>query len=322
MRAARDEVEPMIRKVVANDVKILEEATLHHLDSGGKRLRPAMCLAAADALGVDRKKVLAIAAACELLHNAYLIHDDIEDGDTVRRDRPAVWAKYGLAHGINTGDYLVGKVLELVLAAEDAGLEPEKILRILKWLAKTNLHTISGQALDIGFGKETAPDIDAYLRMTMQKTGHYLTLPLICAAVTGDFSDKQIEKIVEFGQYVGAAFQIQDDIIDLTGGKGRGGRLGNDIREGKRTILVCRAFQLCDESEKKKMLEILDKPRKETTEHDIAWMLALLDKYDALGFAHASQRDLLSRALISTKEVPQLGPLLEEFANFAISRAN
>ena len=110
-------------RVLSGKIPNLHDAISYHMGTGGKRLRPLLAILTYEALGGDKTKgsaegvnrVLPFAAACELLHNWFLVHDDIEDGDTTRRDRPAAWVKYGLAHGINVGDYMAQKVFELII---------------------------------------------------------------------------------------------------------------------------------------------------------------------------------------------------------------
>jgi geranylgeranyl pyrophosphate synthase len=100
-------IEKEIEKAIPRKgIRNLNEAVWYHLDSGGKRIRPVLAILTCESLGGKTRRVLAFAAACELLHNWLILHDDIQDGDRIRRDQPAVWVKYGLGHGINIGDFM------------------------------------------------------------------------------------------------------------------------------------------------------------------------------------------------------------------------
>src|SRR3989338_3483368 len=109
----------------------LHDAIRYHMGAGGKRLRPLLAILTYEALGRADNKILPFAAACEIFHNWCLVHDDIEDGDLVRRDQPALWVKYGLAHGVNVGDYMEHKVFELILRSKEYGVDDATILKLM-----------------------------------------------------------------------------------------------------------------------------------------------------------------------------------------------
>ncbi|MGR3295268.1 MAG: polyprenyl synthetase family protein, partial [Candidatus Bathyanammoxibius sp.] len=153
------------------------------------------------------------------LHNMFLMHDDIEDGDTMRRDKPTVWVKFGTANAINAGDYLLGRAYRVLL---DSDLPLEKKIRLLDIFTFAYERTVEGQALDINWRGSEDFTIDHYLETVELKTAYYLTCGMAGGAVVAGRSDAVIEKIWELGKSMGPAFQIRDDLIDLTQGKGRG----------------------------------------------------------------------------------------------------
>ena len=257
----------------------------------GKRIRPVLCLLACESLGGSAETAMPMAVASEILHNFLLVHDDIEDDDRVRRDRPATWVKYGLEHGINIGDYLFAKTYEAALECADKG----KTNRLVNLITETIVHTGEGQALDIGARKRHDLSLEEYINITVEKTGYYLACPAVGGALVARADDKILAALQEYGKCIGPVFQITDDVIDLTEGKGRGEK-GSDIKEGKRSYLVVHTALACSEAERKKLFEILDKPRDDTGPKDIAWITALFEKHGAVEAAKKTGQEFLLKA--------------------------
>jgi geranylgeranyl diphosphate synthase type I len=261
----------------------------------GKRIRPVLCLLACESLGGSAEMAMPMALASEILHNFLLVHDDIEDDDKVRRDRPAVWVKFGLAHGINIGDYLFAKTYEAAMGCVERGLERERAVKLMQLITRTIVHTGEGQALDIGARNRHNLTIDEYLHITIEKTGYYLACPAIGGALVAGADDRTLAALEEFGEGIGPVFQITDDVIDLTEGKGRGGVKGSDIMEGKRSYLVVHAASMCTESERRQLFQILDSPRNKTTAKEVEWATALFEKYGSVAAAMKVGKEYLER---------------------------
>lgn len=303
-----------------NGIPNLHDAVWYHLGTGGKRLRPILAIMTCEALGGDANKVLPFAAACEIFHSWCLIHDDIVDGDRVRRGQPAVWVRHGLAHGINTGDLMAQKVFELVLRSRLYGVPEATVLRLADLMAATGAKTAEGQAMDINFKANDAPTEAEYMRIAEMKTAYYMTAPMIGGAVIAGADDAVTERILAFGRLAGPAFQIADDVLDLTEGKGRR-ETGRDIKEGKRTLLVVHALAHCTSSEKEQLLRILNTPVEQTSDADVAYVRALYEKHGSI--AHAQQRaaELIraSKAVIEPLP-PKLREMLDFFGDYLIAR--
>ncbi len=310
-------IEEEIEGVIPREgIRNLHDAVWYHLDTGGKRIRPVLAILTCESLGGDTRKVLKFAAACELLHNWLLIHDDIEDGDRVRRDKPAVWVKYGLAHGINVGDFMSEKVYELILRSE---LDNETKLRLVKEVVETCVKTSEGQTLDMNLRKNNSPSESDYMKMIKLKTAWYLTLPMVGGAIIAGRSDL-VERIREFGMRIGPAFQIADDLLDLTKGKGRK-EIGSDIREGKRSIMVVHCCSKCLPNERERLFEILNKPREETTREDVEFVKNLFEKYDSIEYARDKAKSLIEESKKITSGMPErLREVLDEFAEYLVER--
>ena len=298
----------------------LYDAVWYHLDTGGKRIRPALAIITCEALGGDAKKVLPFAAACEILHNWLLIHDDIEDQDKIRRNKETVWVKYGLAHGINVGDYMSHKVFELILNSKNYGLDDKTILKLVEIIINTTVKTAEGKSMDINLRNSDNPSEKMYMEMAKAKTAYYLTVPMIGGAIIADADDRLIQKIIEYGEKIGPAYQISDDILDLTEGKGRK-EVGRDIKEGKKSILVIHCLSECSNDEKKKLLSILNKDPAKTPKTDVDYVKRLFLKYGSIDYARKKAKNLSEEAKNEVKDFPpKLRDLLNYFADYLVER--
>ncbi len=283
----------------------------------GKRIRPVLCLQACEVLGGDIERAMPFACAIELVHNFCLIHDDIEDGDEVRRDRPSMWKRYGVPHAINIGDYMFTKVF-VMLTQDGAIADPALNLRHLQLIADTLDHTHIGQALDMSARDNVNFSMPDYMRIAEERTGYYLAAPIIGGAMAAGADEATIKALRQFGQHIGPLFQIIDDLIDLTEGKGRG-ETGCDICEGKRSYLVAFAAGKATPEEKKRLFEILDLPREKTTPELISEIADLFERHGALQSARDFAEELYDDAMKSISEIPApLKDLLETtFAHLA-----
>jgi len=286
----------------------------------GKRLRPALALLTCETLGGLRSHAMPFAVAIELMHNYFLVHDDIEDGDEMRHGRPTVWRRFGLPHGINIGDHLHSRAVAVALKTLDCGAAPATVLRLIALLAETFDHTHRGQALDINARSASDLTVEQYMAMATEKTGYYLAAPMIGGAIAGGAQEPLLEEIRRYGAAVGPMYQIVDDLIDLTESKGRGER-GADVREGKRSFMVAYALSHLDAAERRDLLEILDRPRGATTPEDTARAIALFEQCGAVEQARAAVAELARRVQAATARMPErLARLLEGAAEFLATR--
>lgn len=299
-------------------IDFLSEPIWHHMHTGGKRVRPAICLITCEALGGDPDKAMHFALAVEIMHNMFLLHDDIEDGDTIRRDQPTVWVKYGIANAINAGDYLLACAYKSTLASP---VSLENKIKLLQVLTMTYEKTVEGQALDINARASEDFTVDKYMEMVKLKTGYYLACGMIGGAIISGVSEQVVEKIWTLGKTMGPAFQIRDDLIDLTHGKGRGGVIGSDVKEGKASFLYSYALQVASADDKRCLRDIMLKPRDETTENDIHWVLGIYKKYNVLQHAQDYAEDLIKQAYATIDEFPiKDTTVFKEIASFMAKR--
>ncbi len=314
-------IENEILKVIPRkSIKNLNDAAWYHFNTGGKRLRPVLAIMTCESLEGDVNKALPFAAACELMHNWLLVHDDIEDGDMVRRNMETVWKKYGLAHGVNIGDFMSEKVYELVLKSRELGVDNETVIRLINCIVETGVKTAEGQTRDMNLRDNNNPSEGEYMETIEGKTAYYLMMPIVGGAIIVGRDEEFVDRIKEFGLKVGPAFQITDNLLDLTQGKGRR-ETGCDIKEGKRTLMVVHCSSRCTAAERKRLFQILNKPRKRTSANDIQAVKELFLKYGSIEHARERANILVGEAKELTRNMPKgFGKILRGFADYMVSR--
>ena len=291
--------------------------------NGGKRHRPLICFAACMAVGGDANRALSSAAAIEHFHTAALIHDDIADGAELRRGEPCLHLTQGLGLAINMGD--LGLQLVNGTVAKDPLLDDATKVRVLVELIDMTRRTIEGQALDIGWAREGRYDItpEDYLVMATHKTAHYSgAVPLAIGAIVGGGTEAQIESLRNYGLDTGLAFQIQDDLLNLVG-KAESTKKGfrDDITEGKRTLVVVHALQNLDETDRKRLVDILSSHTKDAAELDEA--VAIMEKSGSIEYARNYAENLTSIAknrLVDMIEPSVARDLLISMADWFVNR--
>lgn len=223
--------------------KYLYGPLAQYSSNAGKRHRPLICMLACEAVGGDPLKAQRSAAAIEHFHTAALIHDDIEDGALTRRDEPCLHIKEGEALAINAGDLALSLVTGSVVT--DDALDSDTKIAVLRELIAMTTRTIEGQALDIGWARDNRFDltVDDYIVMANHKTAYYSgAVPLAVGALIGGADEAIVEALRSYGMATGLAFQIQDDLLNLTGSdKSKDFRI--DITEGKRTMCALHALE-------------------------------------------------------------------------------
>lgn len=230
-----DAVEARMRALVEEQGGgVVGDMVLEHLDGGGKRLRAHLALGAAEALGVNPALAVGWAAACELMHNASLVHDDLQDGDAVRRGRPALWARYGAGQAINAGDLML---MLPTLAVGTLPVDDGVRWRLAACLARHGARTVHGQAEEMSLRDRAIVSFDTYRAAARGKTAGLFGMPVEGAALLRGASADEARRLAGPFEDLGLAYQMLDDVVDLYGDKGRGER-GGDVREGKISALV------------------------------------------------------------------------------------
>jgi geranylgeranyl diphosphate synthase, type II len=231
---------------------------------GGKALRPTLSIAICLGLGGRMEAVLPTAATLELYHNAFLIHDDIEDESLLRRGRPALHVDHGIPIAINVGDAMMSLSLQPLLDnVERVGLGPA--LRILAAVARMTRRTVEGQAIELEWVRRNAWQLDDadYLAMVELKTSWYSFItPLQVGAIAAGARPEQLAPLESLGHHLGAAFQITDDLLNLRADpEDYGKEIGGDLWEGKRTLMLLHALRHADPADRHRAWQILAKRR-------------------------------------------------------------
>lgn len=270
----------------------------------GKRIRPALCLLACRSLGGDLDAATPFALAIELMHNFCLAHDDIEDGDTMRRGRPSLWRRFGTPHAINAGDYILVQAVRALAEEAPEALDDATRLRLIRLFGLALDRTHIGQALDMNARDAREFTTADYLRLAREKTGFYLAAPIQGGALVAGADDAVLAALGEMAQFLGPMFQIMDDVIDLTEGKGRDA-WGSDIREGKRSFMVAHAGGVCSVAEREALFDILDKPRDATTAEDVKWAADLFARAGSMEAGREACRELRESSRAALDRLPR-----------------
>jgi geranylgeranyl diphosphate synthase type II len=231
---------------------------------GGKALRPALSIATCLGLGGHLEAILPTAATLELYHNAFLIHDDIEDESWWRRGKPTLHIDHGIPVAVNVGDAMLSLSLQPLLDnVERVGLGPA--LRILRAIAHMTRRTVEGQALELDWVRNNTWQLDDadYLNMVELKTSWYSFItPLQVGAVAAGAGPEQLEPLESLGRHLGAAFQITDDLLNLRADpEDYGKEIGGDLWEGKRTLMLLHALRNAGADDHSRAVQILAKRR-------------------------------------------------------------
>ncbi|MEO8539055.1 MAG: polyprenyl synthetase family protein [bacterium] len=206
------------------------------LETGGKRLRPALCLFAAGLFADDAAVAMPGAVAVELIHNFSLVHDEVQDHDAERHHRPTIWALHGEGQAINAGDFLVTRAFAALL---DAPGPADRRLAALNVLNEAMARMIAGQWSDIDFESRENVSPEEYLAMIRGKTGALLGAPLAMGALLAGATAEQAVALQEWGETVGLAFQVQDDYLGIWGDPDLTGKSNtNDIVRKKKTLPI------------------------------------------------------------------------------------
>jgi len=306
--------------------KAVAEPIWEFLDRGGKRWRPILFLLICEALGKNPEDFVDFAIIPEVIHNGTLMVDDIEDASEYRRGKPCTYKIYGLDIAINAGNAMYYLPL-LPLIENRKKVSSKKLRKIYEIYVQEMINLSLGQAMDIAWhrGLANADEIDEkdYLQMCAYKTGTLARMAAKIAAVLADANEELVEKLGCFAESIGIAFQMQDDILDLTGkdfAEKKGGR-GKDVTEGKRTLLVIHTLKVANVEDKRRLVKILNMHTSDRKLIDEA--VKIIEKYGSVDYVKNFARKIVEE---NRKEAEKLLPAsdakekLNAFAKFLIKR--
>ena len=248
-----NKVEEKLNSIVKDKIPESLYAPFHYLiTGGGKRIRPVMTMICAGAVGGKSYDALGCGVAIELLHNFTLVHDDIMDRSLMRRNRQTVHEKWNEASAILTGDVMIGFAYNLLPTSKEHQLSDE----IYKAFTRGLIEVCEGQAYDMDFNEKKDVTLDDYLKMIDKKTAKLLETSAMIGGHIGNGSEDEIESLRNFANSLGIAFQVQDDLLDLTADEAElGKKIGQDLFEGKKTFLIINAIEKANDDNDKKLLD-------------------------------------------------------------------
>jgi geranylgeranyl diphosphate synthase type I len=266
--------------------------------SAGKRLRPMLCLLSCQALGGDPKQALAAAGAVELVHSFSLVHDDIEDGSPIRRGRRAIWDVWGAPHGINVGDGLFVLARLALHRLAERGVPTHRVMAACLALDQACLALCEGQFLDLSFEDRHDVDLAQYLLMIRQKTAALLATSAQLGAIVAADELELAAHYRRFGESLGMAFQIQDDVLGAWGDEEVTGKsAATDIRDRKKTLPVLYVLERTAESEAARELADLYARLTPLDEVAVQQAVAILDHEGAREHAERTAATFYEAAL-------------------------
>ncbi|MDO8647863.1 MAG: polyprenyl synthetase family protein [Candidatus Diapherotrites archaeon] len=309
------------------DVESIQRALIDPLwdliDRGGKRWRPVLMLLCAEAVGGNPEKVKEFTVLPELIHNATLVEDDIEDCSDLRRGKPCTYKLFGLDVSVNVGSamYILPNIMMYKNTKKLDDATKCKIYDIT-WEELLRVHT--GQSSDIYWHRGNKLNVSEaeYLQMCVNKTGVLARYSCKLGAILGKGKQEQIDALGKFGESIGVAFQIQDDILNLVGEefqKGKG--VGEDIHEGKRTLMVIKTLEKADPKDKIRLAEIMnDHPEDQKT---IDEAIAIIKKYKTIEYAREKANKIVKDAWVKVDKVlpeSKAKGIMKDFADFMVDR--
>ena len=246
------DLEDSLTQSLSSDIDLATEVSSYLVNSGGKRVRPLVCILTAKAFGYVGEELIQLASAIELLHTATLIHDDVVDESSYRRGKESIHKKWDNAHGVLVGDFVYSKAFQLM-----ASLKNPEIIKILA--DSTNIIS-EGEVLQLSLNSKSVISDDDYFEIIGRKTAELFKASSKSGAVLSGASIKEIDSAGDFAYSLGIAFQIQDDLLDYFGNKElTGKKIGKDFEEGKITLPLLRTIELTSNQNKKTILKLISK---------------------------------------------------------------
>ena len=244
-----EELELNLTNSISSDVQLATEVSRYIVSSGGKRIRPVICILVARALNYPGSELIRLASSIELLHTATLIHDDVVDESLLRRGKESIQTKWDNAHGVLVGDFVYSKAFQLMASFDN----PE----IIRALANATNRISEGEVLQLSLKNETSLIKKDYFEIIERKTAELFKVSALTSGILSSSSDEQLKSLENFSTSLGVAFQIQDDILDYYGDESlTGKKLGKDFEEGKFTLPIIIALEELDKENKNNLLSL------------------------------------------------------------------
>ncbi len=291
----------------------IPEVTAHLVEAGGKRLRPMLTLAAARLCGYRGDHHLRLAATVEFIHTATLLHDDVVDESERRRGRPTANLLWDNKSSVLVGDYLFSRSFQLMVETGS--------LRVLDILANASATIAEGEVLQMTAATDLKTDEDIYLKVVRGKTAALFSAATEVGGVIAAAPEEHVQALFDYGDALGIAFQIADDLLDYQGDSGATGKnVGDDFRERKLTLPVIKAVAQATPEEHAFWQRTIEKGRQQ--DGDLEHALALMAKYDTLTATRADAEAWAAKAQAALTSLPghELRDMLHDLAGYVVSR--
>jgi geranylgeranyl diphosphate synthase type II len=277
-----------------------------HLSRIGKSIRPALCIATCQAFGGNAEAATNSATAIEMLHNAFLVHDDVEDESELRRGQPTMHAEHGVPLAVNAGDML--NAMSLRMLRDNLKVLGEQLTwRVFDEFDHMMQESLEGQAMELGWVRDNRCDLtdEDYLRMVLKKTCWYSFIqPCRIGALIATRDTVNLDRFNRLGYYLGAAFQIQDDLLNLNGDQNRYGKeIAGDLFEGKRTLMLIHLLRSADPRDASRLRVLLGRTRALRSAGDVQWVLDLMRLHGSLEYGRTISRQLAGAAMYEFTQV-------------------
>jgi octaprenyl-diphosphate synthase len=304
----------LIRERMASEhAPRIPQVTAHLIEAGGKRLRPMLTLAAARLCGYAGPYHVHLAAAVEFIHTATLLHDDVVDESAQRRGRPTANLLWDNKSSVLVGDYLFARAFQLMT-------DPGQI-RVLGILANASATIAEGEVLQLTAAQDLATSEDIYLKVVRGKTAALFSAATEVGGVVAGAPEEVVQALFTYGDALGIAFQIADDLLDYTGTTAAIGKnTGDDFRERKLTLPLIKAVAKANAEERAFWVRVIEKG--DQREGDLAQALAIMNRHGALEAARADALAWAARGRAALAQVPDhpLRQMLDDLTAYVVAR--
>jgi octaprenyl-diphosphate synthase len=308
-------VNAMIRERMASEhAPRIPEVTAHLIEAGGKRLRPMLTLAAARMCGYDGPFHIHLAATVEFIHTATLLHDDVVDESTQRRGRPTANLLWDNTSSVLVGDYLFARSFQLMVETGS--------LRVLDILANAAATIAEGEVLQLTAARNLATTEETYLKVVRGKTAALFSAATEVGGVIAGMDEYTVRALYAYGDALGVAFQMVDDVLDYVGTSAIGKNIGDDFRERKLTLPVIKAVAKADAEERAFWVRTIEKGQQ--GDGDLEQALAILARHGAVEAARQEAIGWIAKAKAEMAKLPEhpLRDMLIDLADYVVERVN
>ena len=304
-------VDECIHESLRSDVVLINQIANYIVSSGGKRLRPMLVTLCARACGYKGDQHIPLAAIIEFIHTATLLHDDVVDESDLRRGQQSAHAVWGNAASVLVGDFLYSRSFQMMVKLDS--------MRIMEVLAHTTNTIAEGEVQQLLNMGDPEVDQSRYMQVIENKTAKLFEAACSLAAITSGQPPETENALALYGNRLGSAFQIADDVLDYTGSaEAMGKNAGDDLAEGKPTLPLIIARERCDDAER----SILDQAIRDGGVHDMSSVLSIIERTDSLNSAMKFARTHADEASKAIKTLPASNwrNALEQLAAYSINR--